>query len=55
MIIAVRYVEARSKPAADGTRAEAGTIAWLSVLAITVFVVIGKLHGLVQNRRRARD
>ncbi|MFK8845182.1 hypothetical protein [Streptomyces sp. Ac-502] len=55
MVIATGYIEARSEPAADGTWAEADTVAWLSVLTIVAFVVIGALHGLVQHRRRARE
>ncbi|OEJ22503.1 hypothetical protein [Streptomyces subrutilus] len=55
VVITIRYIEAHSPgPAADGTWAEADTIAWLSVLTIAVFVVVGVLHGLVQHRRRAR-
>src|SRR4051794_16046597 len=55
VLIATKYIEARSEPAADGTWAEADTVAWLAVLTIAAFVVIGALHGLVQHRRRARE
>nr|WSX54157.1 hypothetical protein OG409_37755 [Streptomyces sp. NBC_00974] len=54
VVITTRYIEAHSPgPAADGT--EADTIAWLSVLTIAAFVVVGVLHGLVQYRRRAQE
>ncbi len=55
VVITTRYVEAHSEPAADGTWAETGMIAWLSVLTIAAFVVGGVLHGLVQHRRRAQE
>ncbi|MFF3277428.1 hypothetical protein ACFYWU_41900 [Streptomyces chrestomyceticus] len=38
-----------------GSWAEADTIAWLCVLTLAAFVVVGALHGLVQHRRRARE
>ncbi|MFE9123724.1 hypothetical protein [Streptomyces sp. NPDC007172] len=55
VVITTWYVEARSEPAADGTRAEADMVAWLSILTIAAFVVIGALHGLLQHRRRTRE
>ncbi|MFF3275979.1 hypothetical protein ACFYWU_34330 [Streptomyces chrestomyceticus] len=55
VLIATTYIEAHAEPAADGTWAEADAIAWLCVLTIASFVVIGALHGLVQHRRRARE
>lgn len=55
VLIATKCVKAHAEPAADGTWAEADTIAWLCVLTIAAFVVIGALHGLVQHRRRARE
>lgn len=55
VLLTIRYVEARSAPAADGTWAEADLIAWLAVLTIAAFVVAGMLHGLVQHRRRVRE
>lgn len=55
VVVTGRYVEAHSEPAADGTWAEAGTIAWLSVLTIAAFVVGGLLHGLVQHRRHTQE
>ncbi|MFD3775135.1 hypothetical protein [Streptomyces sp. NPDC058612] len=49
-------IEAHSPgPAADGTWAEADTIAWCAVLTIAAFVIGGMLHGLVQYRRRTRE
>ncbi|MEU9031453.1 hypothetical protein AB0D46_28845 [Streptomyces sp. NPDC048383] len=56
VVITTRYIEAHSPgPVADGTWAEAETIAWLTVLTIAAFVVAGMLHGLVQHRRRTRE
>lgn len=56
VVITARYIEAHSPgPAADGTWAEANTIAWLLILTTTAFVVGGVLHGLVQHRRRTRE
>ncbi|MFE9258527.1 hypothetical protein [Streptomyces sp. NPDC006879] len=55
VVVTGRYVEAHSEPAADGTWAEAGMIAWLSVLTIAAFVVCGAVHGLVQHRRHTRE
>ncbi|MFE9539749.1 hypothetical protein [Streptomyces sp. NPDC006691] len=55
VVITTWYVEARSEPAADGTRAEADMVAWLSILTIAAVVVIGALHGLLQHRRRTRE
>ncbi|MET8768435.1 hypothetical protein [Streptomyces sp. NPDC004658] len=55
LAVTTRYIEAHSEPAADGTWAEAGMVAWLSVLTIAAFVVGGVLHGLVQHRRRVRE
>ncbi|MFK8851383.1 hypothetical protein [Streptomyces sp. Ac-502] len=55
VLLTTQYIEAHAEPAADGTWAEADAIAWLCVLTIAAFVVIGALHGLVQHRRRARE
>ncbi|MFE9374735.1 hypothetical protein ACFYM2_33885 [Streptomyces sp. NPDC006711] len=55
VVITTRYIEAHSEPAADGTWAEADMVAWLAVLTIAAFVVIGTLHGLLQHRRRTRE
>ncbi|MEU9418379.1 hypothetical protein [Streptomyces sp. NPDC048272] len=56
VVITTGYIEAHSPgPAADGTWAEAETIAWLAVLTIAAFVVAGMLHGHVQHRRRTRE
>ncbi|MFH8411174.1 hypothetical protein ACH4FX_41355 [Streptomyces sp. NPDC018019] len=54
-VITIEYIEARSEPLADGTWAEADTIAWLSILTIVACVAIGALHGLLQHRRRVRE
>ncbi|MFE5899874.1 hypothetical protein ACFQ67_21085 [Streptomyces sp. NPDC056488] len=55
VLVAGRYVEAYSAPAADGTWAEARMVGWLSVLGIGGFVAIGMLHGLIQHQRRTRE
>ncbi|MFE4874158.1 hypothetical protein [Streptomyces sp. NPDC056682] len=55
VVIVTRYIEAHSEPAADGTWAQAGTVAWLTVGTIVAFVIVGVLHGMVQPRRRARE
>ncbi|MGI5485049.1 hypothetical protein [Streptomyces lavendofoliae] len=55
VVVIAWYVEAHSGPTADGTWNEAKMLAWLSVLTLTVFVVVGCLHGFVQHRRRVRE
>ncbi|WP_093804224.1 hypothetical protein [Streptomyces sp. Wb2n-11] len=55
MVVIAWYVEGHSEPAADGVWTEADMLAWLAVLTITAFVVVGCLHGFVQHQRRVRE